>query len=649
MSENEQQFEFKSEAQQLLDLMIHSVYSHKEVFLRELISNASDALDRLRVESITDKALMAEGHELEIRIEPDEEARTLTISDTGVGMSRQEVVDNLGTIAKSGTKAFIEKMKAEDATAHTGELIGQFGVGFYSSFMVADNVTVVSRRAGEARATMWQSSGGGTYTVADAERDAPGTSVTLHLRPADPDDALQDLTQVWALRQIIKKYSDFVTHPIKVKTVRTVGEGEGEGEDEGEGDKKEIIEWPTINSMKAIWTRPSSEVSDDEYKEFYKHVSHDWSDPLDRISFKAEGTFEYSALLYVPGTPPMDLYWRESQWGLQLYVNRVLIKERAEDLLPSYLRFVKGVVDSPDLSLNVSREMLQQDRRLRQIKKRIIKKVIDALGTMSSERAEDYAKFWDGFGRVIKEGVISDADNRDELMKLVMFASSNDKEKLTSLDGYIERMKDGQDTLYYITGESRAAVEKSPHLESLFEKGYEVLFLIDPVDELVVEHVKTYQDKKLQSVGKGTVELGTEDERKKAEEERAETEKQHETLLVALKDALEDEVKEVRVSTRLTSSAACLVGEETDMTPQMERLLEQAGQTPPKQKRILEINSKHPLVDKMNGLHISDDREGLRQYARLMYGQALLAEGSPLPDPAAFNELVTEVMVRAAQ
>lgn len=638
MTANHEKFEFKSEARQLLELMIHSVYSNKEVFLRELISNSSDALDRRRVEAITDKSLLEEGHELEIRIEPDKEARLLHIKDSGIGMSREEVIKNLGTIARSGTKEFVQNLEQKEGD-QSAELIGQFGVGFYSAFMVAEEVTVVTRRAGEDKATRWTSTGDGSYTVEDAEQEDFGTTVSLLLRDADPDNALPDFTDNFVLRSTIKKHSDFVTHPIKLRTEETKEE---------EGKEVEItVGWPTVNSMKAIWTRPSSDVTEEEYEEFYKHISHDWASPLDRVSFKAEGTFEYQALLFVPENPPMDMFYRDAKYGLQLYVNRVLIQERCEELVPTYLRFLKGVVDSPDLSLNVSREMLQQDRRLTQIRKRIVKKVLDSLKYIQKNDAEKYAKFWAAFGKVLKEGIVQEQDQKDALRELLMFPSSNDDEKLTSLDAYIERMKEDQDTIYYVTGESRKAVEKSPHLESLAARGYEVLFLIDPVDELVGENITEYKEKKLQSVSKGEVNLGSEEEQKEAEEKRKEAEKSHESLLKTIQDMLTEELKEVRMSSRLTSSAACLVGSENDISPQLERLLEQAGQKPPKQKRILELNPEHNLLGRMNALHIADDKEKLSAYAQIVYGQALLAEGSALPDPVRFNQLVTEVLVEA--
>ncbi len=641
-----ERYEFKSEARQLLDLMIHSLYSNKEIFLRELVSNSSDALDKLRFEALTDKSLAPEGVELGVRLEVDAEARTLTVSDDGIGMSRDEVVSNLGTIARSGTKEFANRL-AEAKAEHTPEsLIGQFGVGFYSAFMVADEVTVVTRRAGEEAATLWRSTGDGSFEVGDATREKAGTTVTLKLRDADPDNGLPDFTEEWTLRGVVKRYSDFVTWPIQLKVVRTEPKLDEEGE-EIEGAEPETTEsWETINSRKAIWTRDPADVSDEEYTEFYKHIAHDWDPPFERISFNAEGAFSYNALLFIPDRPPFDLFYRDHKWGLHLYVNRVLIQERAEDLLPEWLRFLRGVVDSPDLSLNVSREILQQDRRVGAIKKRVVKKVVDALGKLRDDDRERYETFWSKYGRVLKEGT-TDYTHADKLKPLLLFQTS-EGEKPTTLAEYVERMKDGQDAIYYITGESRAAVERSPHLEAFLAKGYEVLYLTDAVDEILVQNLTTFDEKPLKSVGKGEVELGTEEERKEAEEARKEKQASHESLLEALQAALEEDVKEVRLSSRLTRSAVCLVGEEGDLSPHLERLLRQHDQAPPKTKRILEINPEHPVLAKLQGVYDEDAASPrIAEAATLLYGQALVAEGSPLPDPVEFARLVAELMVRA--
>ena len=646
---NRETFEFKSEAKQLLEMMIHSIYSTKDVFLRELISNASDAIDRLRFEALTDKNLLPDTTP-EIRIFADSELRTLTIEDNGIGMSRDELISELGTIARSGTKEFTKKIKEAHTDEQLADLIGQFGVGFYSAFIVSSKVTVVSKRADSDEAFGFESTGDGTFHIFDAERTDAGTSVTLHLLDADPENKLLDYTESWATRQTITKYSDFIQHPILLQNIT-------------EKDGKEVVEWETVNSMKAIWTRPQSEVEDKEYAEFYKHISHDWTQPLETLWTKAEGTFEYYSLLFIPSKPPFDLYYRDGRFGLRLHVNRVLIKEDCKDILPEYLRFVTGVIDSPDLSLNVSREVLQQDRRVGWIKKRLTKKILDTLEYMQEEDAEKYAKFWIAFGRVIKEGIVTDYDNQERLKKLLWFDSSmtaepdegveneddNKVDQFTSLDGYISRMGDDQEEIYYLTGESRSKLEKSPLLENFFTHGYEVIYLTDHYDEIMLGSLTEYEGKKLKSVGKGDIELGSEEDKKKQKEDLQEKEVENASLLAFLKNELEQHIKEVRLSLRLTHSAACLVDEEGDYSPHFERLLKQAGQSMLKdRKRILEINPEHSLIEKMQERYNEDPEDMmLGNLAQLLYGQALLAEGSPLPDPVAFSQQVADLMVDA--
>lgn len=654
-TEPTQTFEFKSEARQLLDLMIHSLYSHKEVFLRELISNSSDALDRLHFEALTEGGLRPDGHEFEIRVESDPEARTLTIRDTGIGMSRQEVIDNLGTIARSGTREFVAKLATTQSETEREHLIGQFGVGFYSSFMVAEAVSVVTLRAGESTATAWSSTGDGTYTIADAEREVAGTTITLHLKAADEENNLADFTDRWVLRRTIKKYSDFVQHPIRLREERQEVERDEEGEPVEGAESKTVVEWKEVNSRKAIWTRPASEVTEEEYNEFYKHVSHDWTDPLDRIAFKGEGTFLYYALLFIPERAPHDLFYRNSRFGLQLFVNRIMVMDEARDLLPDYLRFLKGVVDSPDLSLNVSREILQKDRRVNSIRGRITKKVLDALATMQEEDTGKYLKFWNAFGRLLKEGVVQDHEHRDKLNGLLWLESSHtehaaeDHTRFTTLKAYVERMKEEQEAIYTIVAENRSVAEKSPHLEAFLDKGYEVLYLLDPFDEIMVANIGEFDGKRLQSVGKGDVELGSEEDRKQAREELEGKESKHRSLLEFIKDELETHVKDVRLSTRLKNSPVCLVGEESDMSPQLRKLLEEAGQEVPESKRILEINPDHAVLARMQDAFDHDGKtDKLTDYAHLLHGQALLAEGSPLPDPVAFSKRVADLMVRDA-
>ena len=647
MTNQTETFEFKSEARQLLELMIHSLYSNKEIFLRELISNSSDALDKLRFEAIAQPELLDDERPLGIRIDADSEERRLVISDNGIGMTRADLVENLGTIAKSGTKEFAQKMSGDDKQSDVEALIGQFGVGFYSAFMAASHIEVVSRHASETIAHRWTSTGDGTFSIETAERDAPGTTIRLTLRDADPENGLQDFTEEWVIKQTVKRYSDFVQYPIELKVTRTEIERDEEGKPVEGAEETTTTEWQTVNSMKAIWSRNPSDVTDEEYSEFYKHIARDWEEPFERLRLKAEGTFEYQALLFIPGRAPYDLFYRDQKYGLQLYVNRVLIKEAADELLPEWLRFMKGVVDSPDLSLNVSREILQSDRRVKAIRKRICKKVIDQLSDlMQDEDRARYTTFWENYGQVIKEGA-TDPDFKENVLDLLWFQSSHSETGFTSLGEYVERMQEGQEAIYYITGSSRSAVENSPHLEAFRAKGIEVLYLTEPIDEIIVGHIPAYNEKSLQSASKGDVELGTEEERKAAEEAKKEQAEAHSALLEKLQGVLEDHIKEVRFSNRLTSSAACLVGDNFDMTPGLERLLKQSGQAVPEQKRILELNPDHAVLLKLKGLfEENEDNPQLIEMAHVLHGQALIAEGSSLPDPAAFAQRVTNLLVQ---
>lgn len=634
--------QFQAEARQLLDLMIHSVYSNRDIFLRELISNASDALDRLRFEAIAHPELLPEGTELRILIETDPEARTLTVHDNGIGMTREEVVEHIGTIAKSGTKEFLGALQQAKQGEVPPELIGQFGVGFYATFMVAGSVTLVTRKAGQPGAVRWESTGEGSYTLEDAVRDEPGTSITLHLKEADEEDALGDYTQEWKVREIVKKYSDFVAYPIQMDIERTKP-----AEEEG-GEETKTVERQTLNSMKAIWLRSPSGVSDEEYNEFYKHISHDWTEPLERIQASIEGTLMYRMLLFIPSQAPFDLYFREGRRGVQLYVKRVFIMDDCQDLLPEYLRFVKGVVDSEDLSLNISREILQQNRQIQRMRKGIVGKVLEALSAMKDKDEAKYRTFWQQFGPVLKEGAFQDHENRAKLLDLFLFDSTAGDER-TSLRAYAGRMKPGQDAIYYVTGRSRGAAEASPHIEAFREKGYEVLLLTDNVDEVWTQYAPEFDGKPLKSIARGDVELGSEEERKQAEETRKEKQEAHKSLLEALKKPLEDYVKDVRFSARLTESPACIVGDMSDMSPQLEQILRAAGQEAPAVKRILELNPAHPILDKLQGIHDADAGDPrIGEYARLLYGQAVLAEGQQPPDPAAFSRLVAKLMVDAA-
>jgi len=606
--------EFQTEVKQLLDLMIHSLYSERDIFLRELISNASDALDKLRFEALTRPDLAA--GEPEIRLEVDAEKRTLSISDNGVGMSREEVVKNIGTIARSGTKEFLGTVAKTADGKVPPALIGQFGVGFYSAFMVADQIELVTRRAGETTATRWESNGDGSYTIADAERAHAGTTITLHLKPADAEAGMANYVDESTVGSIVKHYSDFVGYPIKL------------------GDK-------TLNSMKAIWDRSKGEVTEDEYKQFYRHISHDWNDPLRTLPIKLEGTFEANALLFIPEKAPYDVYSPEMKRGLQLYVKRVFVMDECRDLLPSHLRFVRGVVDAHDLSLNVSREILQKDRQIAAIRKQLVKKVLGALDETKREQSEKYDAFWTELGPVLKEGLANyDTQDKDKLLELVLAASTREVGKRTSLADYVARMKEGQDAIYYLVG-TKDTVTKSPLLEAFVAKGYEVLLFSDPVDEIWLERAPSFQDKPLRSIARGDIDLGD----KPADDEQK---TKFADVLAALRVALQEEVKEVRLSQRLASSPVCLVSDEHDPTPAMQRIMEQLGRNTGKVKRILEVNPNHPLLPKLHAIHTesaSDPR--ISQFAQLLYGQAHLAEAGTVPDQAVFSQALFDVMMRA--
>ena len=645
MMANVEEFQFQAETQRLLDLMIHSLYTNKEIFLRELISNASDALDRLRFEALTNPTLLSGEEKYEIRLEPDKDQRTLSISDTGIGMSREEVIANIGTIAKSGTRELRERLKEGESGQPLAEFIGQFGVGFYSSFMVADKVTLVTRRAGETTATLWESTGDGTYKLAEAERPSRGTTITLHLKPVDQENGIDDFTDQWTLSRIVKRYSDFVGYPINCKFEREETERDESGNLKPDAQPTFVIEDKTLNSMKPIWSRTQAEITESEYADFYRHISHDWTEPFKTISLRAEGKVEYQALLFIPSKAPYDLFYHGAECGLRLYARRVMIMERCEDLLPRYLRFIKGVVDSADLPLNISRQMLQQDRHITQIRKWLTKKVLDTLQEIKEKEYDQYLQFWEQFGRAIKEGVSSDYDNKDRILSLLLFQSSNDPEKLTTLKGYLERMKEGQHDIYYLTGESRSIVENSPHLEAVKAEGYEVLYLVEPVDELLVQSLMDYEGKKLKSVGKGTIKLGNEEEQQKAQQELKQKEEEAGGLLELLQKSVDEHVKQVRLSSRLVSSPACLVGTEMDYSPQLERLLMKGKGGGPKQRRILELNPNHEIFTKMQESFKKNGEDlMLGKYAELLLGYALLAEGSELPDPIKFNRLLVEMM-----
>ncbi|HJW25837.1 MAG TPA: molecular chaperone HtpG [Rhodocyclaceae bacterium] len=627
MSEQKETLGFQTEVKQLLHLMIHSLYSNKEIFLRELVSNASDACDKLRFEALNNAALYGDDSELKIRVAFDQAARTLTISDNGIGLSREEAIAHLGTIAKSGTREFFSSLTGDQAKdAH---LIGQFGVGFYSSFIVADKVTVISRRAGlpADQAVKWESAGAGDFSVEMVDKAGRGTDVVLHLREGE-DDFLNG----WKLKSIIRKYSDHITLPILMK------------KDEWDKDKGEQVvtdEDETVNQASALWARPKSEVTEEQYKEFYKHVAHDFEDPLAWTHARVEGKQEYTQLLYIPSRAPFDLWDRKARHGVKLYVRRVFIMDDAEQLMPLYMRFVRGVVDSSDLPLNVSREILQQSKDIDAIRNGCSRKVIALLEDMAENDKEKYAQFWENFGQVLKEGVGEDFANKDKIAGLLRFASTHTDtpEQTVSLKDYIGRMKEGQEKVYYVTAETFNAARNSPHLEIFRKKGIEVLLLSDRVDEWVVGHLTEFEGKPLQSVAKGGLDLGKlEDEAEKKEAEKAADE--YKELLDKIKASLGDKVKDVRVTHRLTDSPSCLVSDEHDVSGNLARLLKAAGQQAPDVKPILEINPNHPAVQRLKY-----EESRFDDWAALLFEQGMLAEGGQLDDPAGFVKRINDLML----
>lgn len=629
---NKEHMNFQAEAKQLLKLMIHSLYSNKEIFLRELISNASDAADKLRFEGLTDAALFESDSDLKIYVDYDKAARTITISDNGIGMSRQEVIDNIGTIAKSGTREFFNSLTGDQAKdAH---LIGQFGVGFYSAFIVADKVTLMTRRAGltAEHGVKWESTGEGDFTLETIEKKDRGTQIILHVRE-DEDELLSGLR----LRSIIRKYSDHITLPIVMKKEEWSQES---------NDYKMTDEEETINQASALWARPKSEITQEQYEEFYKHVGHDFEPPLAYVHAKVEGKQEYTQLLYIPSRAPFDLFERDRRHGIKLYVKRVFIMDDAEKLLPNYLRFVRGIIDSNDLPLNVSREILQESKDIDNIRAGSVKKVLGLIEDLaSSDKEEDREKFktfWQEFGQVLKEGVGEDYANRERIAKLLRFVStqSDSDEQTVSLDDYVARMKEGQEKIYYVTADSLKAARSSPHLEIFRKKGIEVLLLSDRVDEWLVGNLPEYAGKTLQSVAKGSLDLGKlEDEAEKKEQEKEADE--YKELIARMKEVLGERIKDVRVTFRLTESPACLVADTYDMSGNLERLLKSAGQKVPNTKPILEINPHHPMVQRLKY-----EEEKFPDWSNILFDQALLAEGGQLEDPAAFVRRLNDLLLQ---
>jgi molecular chaperone HtpG len=627
-----------------MDLVIHSLYSNKEIFLRELISNSSDAIDRARFAAVSDSDIQEPEGGWKIKLVPDAEANTLTIIDNGIGMNAADLETNIGTIANSGTKAFLKELKEAEA-ADRPELIGQFGVGFYASFMVADRVELVTRKAGEEQAWKWSSTGDGTYQVEEAERDTFGTSITLHL---NDDEEIKAFTEEYKLRQVVKQYSDYIAFPVVMDVTRK--EKDEEASEEGEDPVyKEVTTEETLNSMKAIWTRDKSEIEDEDYHAFYKGAFHDYEDPKEIIHWSAEGTTEFKALLFLPKKAPFDLFYNDEVKGLHLYVKRVFIMNDCKELLPSYLRFVRGVVDSSDLSLNVSREILQDNPLVRRIGKNVVSKVLSTLSSMQKKDPGAYEEFWDEFGKVIKEGMHTDHANTEKISKLLRYESSKTESgKTVSLQEYVDRMQPDQKEIYYLTGENRSMVENSPLLEAFKARNLEVLFFTDTIDEWVIPALPEFDGKPLKAVHRGDVNLDSEEEKKEREEKRKEAEEEHKPVLEALQKALGDKVKEVRLSDRLTDSAAVLVADEGAIDANMERMMKAMGQVVPETKRNLELNPDHPLMAKLNTMVESgEDGDALNEYAELLFDQALLTEGTPLPDPAAFAKRISKLMAGA--
>lgn len=653
---------FQAEVNEVLSIVVNSLYSHREVFLRELISNASDATDKLSFAALTQHDLDS-GEERTIDVIPSQEAGTLTIRDSGIGMSRDELIGNLGTIARSGSKKLMESLSGDNKSDLS--LIGQFGVGFYSAFLVADRVTVTSKQAGEdGPGHQWESEAKGEFSVAESEREQPGTNVILHLK----EDAKEFLDE-WRIKELVRKYSDYVRHPIRLQVERTRPVGD-EKDEQGQPKETETVrEWETINSASALWTRPRNEITDEQYEEFYKHLAHDWETPLAHTHFKIEGTHELTGLLFVPGRRPLDLFDRTPK-GLRLFVKRVFIMEDCAELLPEYLRFVRGVIDSEDLPLNVSRELLQQDRTSAFIKKQVTSRVLTLLEelaaegpiqrpakseTTDDEKAGDeaettevnrFAELWGNFGSVLKEGVHLDHENRDRLAKLLRYESSG-QEGVTSLTDYLGRMPDGQPGIYYLTAQSLDTARGSPHTEALRKHGYEVLFMTDPIDEWVADSLHEFEGKKLIAADKGALELPESDEDKK---KREATQSAFADMLEKVKGLFSERVKDVRLTDRLTDSPACLVTDEHGLSPRLERILRASGQSVPEQKRILELNPEHPVIRSLEKMS-QDEQQGaeFEEWTRLVYDQALVAEGSLPEDPSRLARSITDLLRRAVE
>ena len=631
--------EFQTETKQLLDLMIHSIYTNREIFLRELISNASDAIDKIRVQSLTNHDLLEGDPDFAITLVADEKTNSLTITDNGIGMTYDEVVENIGTIAKSGTKSFLEKLK-EAGGAADSELIGQFGVGFYSAFMVAEKVTLITRAPGQTKGICWESTGDGTYTIEECDREKRGTSLILSLHPEfrSSENPEENFLNQYTLQRLVKKYSDYIRYPIKM-TFTVKGK-------EGEADTQEVR---TLNSMTPLWVKSKNEIKPEEYNQFYKDVFHAWDDPLEVMHTKAEGAVEYTTLLFIPAHAPFDFYQRETNTGIRLYSKNVFVMDNYQDLLPEYLRFVRGLVDSPDFSLNISRELLQHSNQLKKIGKNLEKTIFKTLEKMLEKDRDKYKKFWQEYGKAIKNGTYADFANRDKLQTLLMFPSSHSVDELTTFDEYIARMPAGQTVIYYATGKDRSSVERLPQMEILKEKGLEVLYLFDRVDEFAIDSLREYKEKKFQSISRGDLQLQELDAPKDKKDDET-VDKESESLIAAVKDQLKGKVADVKISHRLKTSPVCLVSGDEGISLSMEQILSEMDNSMYKASRILELNPDHELFGVLKKLHAAaPDSDNFKDYCELLYGQALLMEGLTPEDPIGFAAKVARLMTTPAK
>lgn len=641
---------FQAETKELLDLMIHSIYTNKEIFLRELISNASDAIDKIRFQSLTNVDLLEGDSEFKIFLDVNEDQKTFSITDNGVGMTYDEVVENIGTIAKSGTRLFLQKFKNHEESEDQMDLIGQFGVGFYSAFMVADEVTLVTRAPQAERGVKWYSKGDGSYTIEEVEKAERGTIITLKLREEfmNTDEPTENFLNRYTIQNLVKKYSDYIRYPIQMNFYKEIKPKDEEGNVIEDGTPEIQVDLKTLNSMQPIWTKDPSDISDEEYQKFYKNVFHDWNEPLEIIHNKAEGVVQYSTLLYIPSKAPYDFYSKDYDKGIRLYSKNVFIMDNCQDLLPEHLRFVRGLVDSPDFSLNISREILQTSRQLKTIGKNLEKNILRTLKKMLKNDRKKYESFWEEFGKAIKGGIYMNYSNREKLQDLLIFPSSHSIDETTTLKEYLERMPEDQEVIYYVAGKDRASVERLPQMELLQDKGLEVLYLFDRIDEFVVDTLREYEGKQFKSVSRGDLDLN--DEKDDQEQKPEELAKDNEDLLKVMKEHLSDKVADVKISNRLKSSAVCLVSSDAGISLSMEQVFTEMEQAPMfKANRILEINPNHQIFTVLQQIHEAGEADKLKEYGNLLYSQAMLVEGFTLEDPVEFANKMAELMVAAGK